>query len=100
MGNIIEELFYGNIDPQACSIKNNSTVLEQLEILSTNEEILTGTLDKENVVTFIHYVDAWGIVNSESNLDSFITGFRLGARFIYDTFVSDARPYEDLLDCD
>jgi len=33
----------------------------------------------------------------EETLDSFITGFRLGARFAYDTFVSDEAPFEDLL---
>ena len=37
------------------------------------------------------------IVNGESTLDSFITGFRLGARFAYDTFVSEEAPFEDLL---
>jgi len=33
----------------------------------------------------------------EETLDSFITGFKLGARFAYDTFVSDEAPFEDLL---
>jgi hypothetical protein len=33
----------------------------------------------------------------ESELDSFIVGFRLGARIIYDTFVNDDTPYEDFL---
>ena len=28
------------------------------------------------------------------NLDSFIIGFRLGADFTYDTFVSDEAPFE------
>lgn len=36
------------------------------------------------------YVNAWGIVNVESTLDSFIVGFQLGARFAYDTFVNKA----------
>mgnify|MGYP003291523535 CR=1 FL=1 len=35
--------------------------------------------------------------NGESNLDSFIMGFRLGAQFTYDTFVNDEAPFKDLL---
>ena len=37
------------------------------------------------------------VVNGESNLDSFIMGFRLGANFAYDTFVSEDSPFTDLL---
>ncbi len=40
-------------------------------------------------------VNAWGEVNSESNLDSLIMGFRLGAAFTYDTFVSTEAPFTD-----
>lgn len=46
---------------------------------------------------FLEFVNACGIVNGESNLDSFIMGFRLGANFTYDTFVSDEAPFMDLL---
>ena len=42
-------------------------------------------------------MNAWGVVNGESNLDSFIMGFRLGANFTYDTFVSEEAPFIDLL---
>ena len=43
---------------------------------------------QQNKKLFLEYVDAWGIVDGESVVDSFITGFKLGARFAYDTFVS------------
>ncbi len=33
----------------------------------------------------------------ESNLDSFIMEFRLGAKFMLDTFVTSETPFEDLL---
>ena len=45
----------------------------------------------------IQYVDAWAAVNGESTLDSFITGFRLGAQFTFDTFVTSKAPYTDYL---
>lgn len=43
------------------------------------------------------YVNAWGVVNGESNLDSFIMGFRIGANFAYEAFVSTETPFQDLL---
>ena len=36
-------------------------------------------------------------MNGESNLDSFIMGFRLGANFAYDAFISTETPFEDQL---
>ena len=63
----------------------------------TNETFLTETLTDECKTKFLDYVNAWGVVNCESNLDSFITGFRLGANFTYDTFVSTEAPFTDLI---
>ena len=97
MLNFIEELYYGNIDPQARSTKQNKTVSKQMEILMTNETFLTETLTDECKKKFLDYVNAWGAINCESNLDSFITGFRLGANFTYDTFVSAETPFTDLI---
>jgi hypothetical protein len=34
----------------------------------------------------------------ESELDTFITGFRFGARFMMDTFLSDDAPFESFLE--
>lgn len=97
MSKFIEEFYYGNIDPQARSTKQNKTVQKQMEILMLNEEFLTEALTGENKKMFLDFVNAWSIVNGESNLDSFIMGFRLGASFTYDTFVSSEAPFKDLL---
>lgn len=97
MPRFIEEFYYGNIDPQARSTKCNSAVPKELQILSDAEEYLTEKLTEENKSKFLDYVNAWGVVNGESNLDSFIMGFRLGANFTYDAFISTETPFEDLL---
>lgn len=68
-----------------------------MQTLSNNEDFLLKELSGDAQKRFLEYVDAWGIVSGESTLDSFITGFRLGARFAYDTFVSKEAPFEDLL---
>ena len=85
MGNFIEEFYYGNLDPQARSTKQNKTVQKKMEVLMLNEDFLTETLSGENKKRFLDFVNAWGVVNGQSNLDSFIMGFRLGANFTYDS---------------
>ncbi len=97
MAKFIEEFYYGNIDPQARSTTQNKTVQKQMEVLMLNEDFLTEALTGENKKKFLDFVNAWSIVNGESNLDSFIMGFRLGANFTYDTFVSTDTPFKDFL---
>ena len=96
MANFIEEFFYGNLDPQARSTKQNKAVQKQMEILMNNEEKLTAGLNDENKKLFLDFANAWSVVNGESTLDSFIMGFRLGAKFTYDTFIGTDAPFEDL----
>ena len=68
-----------------------------MQILSDNEAFLTDKLTGEEKKRFLQYVDAWASVNGESTLDSFIIGFRLGAQFVFDTFVTTKAPYIDYL---
>ena len=44
MSRFIEEFYYGNIDPQARSTKENKAVQKQMEILMNNEDLLTNAL--------------------------------------------------------
>ena len=97
MAGFIEEFFYGNIDPQARSSTQNSAVQKEMQRLSDYEEEMTNQLIGEEKRKFLAYVNAWGVVNGEGNLDSFIIGFRLGAAFMQDTFLSDNDPHTDFL---
>ena len=97
MTNFIEEFYYGYIDPQARCSEQNKKVRRDMQILTDNEDFLTDKLTGEEKKRFLQYVDAWAAVNGESTLDSFITGFRLGAQFVFDTFVTDKAPYMDYL---
>ena len=97
MGKFIEEFYYGNIDPQARSTKQNKTVQKEMAVLTKTEELLTNALSDEQKKWFLDFANAWGVVNGESNLDSFMMGFRLGANFTYDTFVATDTPFQDLL---
>lgn len=97
MTNFIEEFYYGNLDPKARSTKENKTVQKQMEVLMINEDFLTEHLSDESKKKFLEFGNAWSVVNGESNLDSFIMGFRLGAKFTYDTFVNENAPFQNLL---
>ena len=97
MKNFIKEFYYGNLDPQARSTKENKTVQKQMGVLMLNEDFLTENLSGESKKNSLEFCNAWSVVNGESNLDSFIMGFRLGAKFTYDTFVNENAPFQDLL---
>ena len=97
MKNFIEELYYGNIDPQARGFKNGSYLKKQMTILSESEALLIDRLTGDEKKLFLAFVNASDIILGESELDSFIVGFKLGAKLIFDTFVNNDTPYEDFL---
>ena len=97
MAKYIEELYYGNIDCQTRSTEQNKKYQKQMKILMLNEEHLTENLTGESKKKFLDYVNAWSVVNAESNLDSFITGFRIGANLSYEVFADESAPFESLL---
>ena len=74
MKNIIKELYYGNIDPQARGFKNGSYLKKQMTIISENEALLTDKLTGDEKKAFLAL-----------------------ARFAYDTFVDNSSPYCDFL---
>ena len=88
MYNIIEEFYYGNIEPQELTTEITPKLKKKLSALAKKEEELTAMLPEKERELFVNYVSAHNEFSSISNSDSFISGFRLGARFAYDTFVT------------
>ena len=97
-GNIIEELYYGNLDPQNRGYRLKSPVKKASDSLNDLEEKLTEQLADENKTLFLRFCNAYAEFMGESELDTFITGFRLGARFMLDTSLSDDAPFESFLE--
>ena len=93
-GNIIEELYYGNVDPQDHGYHPKSPVKKASDSLNDLEEKLAAQLAGENKALFLRFCNAYAEFMGESELDTFITGFRLGARFMMDTFLSDDALFE------
>ena len=98
MRNFIEELYYGNIDPQARGYRPKSHAKKASDSLNDLEEKLTKRLDGEDKELFLRFCNAYAELMGECDLDTFMTGFRLGARFIMDTFLSDDAPLESYLE--
>ena len=87
MSDFIEDFYYGNIEPQEISTELSTELKRKLDSLSQAEEHLTSKLTDEEKELFIKYASHSSEFLCVSNADSFIAGFRLGARFTYDTFV-------------
>ena len=89
MSNIIEEFYYGNVEPQELTTEITPKLKKKLSALVKKEEELTAMLPEKEKELFASYVSAYNEFSSTSISDGFISGFRLGARFTYDTFVKN-----------
>ena len=87
MSNIIEELFYGNLEPQELTTEITPRLKKKLSELVKKEDELTSKLPEEEKELFSNYVSAYNEFSSISICDGFVSGFRFGARFAYDTFI-------------
>ena len=80
MSDFIEDFYYGNIEPQECTTNLTAKVKKSLSELADKEKEL-----------FTDYVATYIKFSSLCNADSFTVGFRLGARFTYDTFIENKK---------
>ena len=87
MSSTIEDFYYGNIEPQELNSEIKPRLKKKLSSLADKEEQLTARLTGEDKELFQSYVSAYIEFSTTSNADSFITGFRLGSKFTYETFV-------------
>ncbi len=89
MSKFIEDFYYGNIEPQELNSELSGKLSKKLNALTEKEEQLTAKLTAKDKELFLTYANTYNEFLSLSNSDSFISGFRLGAKFTYDTFVTD-----------
>ena len=91
MSSVLEDFYYGNIEPQELSTEITPKLKKKLSALVKKEEELTAMLPEKEKELFTNYVLAYNEFSSIGNSDSFISGFRLGARFTYDTFIENKK---------
>ena len=92
----LENLFFGNIDPQARAVKPGSRADTLRTFITDHLPEIENALPNEQRKLYDEILDAQSELDTITELDSFILGFRLGAAFTYDTFVNTDTPYRDL----
>ena len=82
MMNILDELWYGNINPQEQSKDNNWAISELLNLMGRNQDRLHDSLAEEQRETLEKYDDCvnemYGLIESEI----FSYAFQLGGRLM------------------
>ena len=87
MQHFIEQFYYGNIEPQEITTELRADVRNKLAALAKTEGVLAASLADAESELFDTYLKQSGEFLCVSNADSFIAGFKLGAKFTYNTFV-------------
>ena len=82
---ILEDLYYGNLFPNEKYAKLDDETKELLGLLNRNEEKLTATLSDEQKETFEKYKDCNREIFEICERQSFITGFKLGAKIVIES---------------
>ena len=95
MSSLIEEFYYGNIEPQELSTEITPKLKKKLSALVKKEEELTEMLPEKEKELFANYVLAYNEFSSIGNSDSFITGFKLGARFTMSCFENESDIFDE-----
>lgn len=73
MKSILEELYYGNIDPQSRCYLQGSHIFEVSSEMVNIEEQLNDRLDGEEKEMFKRYVEAYAELMATSELDTFMS---------------------------
>ncbi len=98
MPNILEDLYYGNLSPCQRTVRPDSHVKKQMQKQSDLEAKLNGSFTEEQRAIFEQHLSLCADILDANCFDSFITGFRLGARFAHETFIRTDESFADLTD--
>ena len=81
----LEDLYYGNLFPHKKVSKLDDEMKELLGLLNRNEEKLIANLSDEKKETFEKYKDCNREISEISERQSFIMGFKLGAKIVIES---------------
>lgn len=87
MKKVLEDLYFGEIQPNISNYDENPQLKRCSRVVDENEEILLKILDEKERKLFLDLVNAQGEVDGGSAIDNFINGFKLGARIIAESLV-------------
>ena len=79
---ILEDLWYGNIDPSETFLNDNRHFKKLLSLMGKNRDKLTDTLTEQQKELLEKYDDIISEMHSLSESESFSCGFSLAVRLI------------------
>ena len=89
MKNILEELFFGSLDPNAHTPEFNLTSSECCNTLERDERILLEQIDDKLENTFREYSGTYSTLTARSTVGGFIKGFHLGMKIAFECAADD-----------
>lgn len=85
MKKVLEDLYFGEIQPNISNHDENSRLKKAEQIVDENEEILLKLLEGKEKRFLLNLVDAQSEVDGNLAYENFAYGFKLGARIILES---------------
>ena len=82
MRNTLEDLYYGNITPNAQQAAPDSELKRAVDRVARFESQLTERLDEDGKTILAKLIESRDEIESITALENFILGFRLGVRLM------------------
>lgn len=89
MRRILEEFYYGNLNPCDQQFLRVTDYANAMRTVSENEEKLTLLLDEKEKDLLRALIQAQGTVNETTAMENFIRGFRIGGRIAMEIMEED-----------
>ena len=87
--NILEDFWYGNINPQEESKESSRAIKELLNLMGRNRDALSSTLTEEQREVLEKYDDCVNEMYGLIEVAIFSYAFRLGGRFMLATLMGE-----------
>ncbi len=97
--NFIEELYYGNIQPNQKVYNRNSQYAKDIKRFYRCEAKLNELLKGKELDIFNNLINTYDEITAAVSLENFKLGFRLGVQMIFDSLVFDKdQIFKDIFD--
>ena len=84
---LLEELWYGNVNPHEAILTENKRYKHLLSLMGRNRDELAETLTDKQLETLEKYDEAMNEMHSLAEVEAFTYGFRLGVRLMIEVGV-------------
>ncbi|MBQ6183957.1 MAG: hypothetical protein IJK33_08735 [Clostridia bacterium] len=88
---LLENLWYGNIDPHETILTDSKRYKHLLSLMGRNRDELNETLNDKQQETLEKYDEAMNEMHSLAEVEAFSYGFRLGVRLMIEAGVTLAK---------